>query len=88
MDAAPDSWLPFRTEAEGSRLLTVERTGEAPDLTDDWLRENMKPAEIINYRLAALAATVAGWQMETDHSDEEEQDEVLNEIRKKNESTE
>ena len=66
----------------------LRKAGEAPDLTDDWLRENMKPAEIINYRLAALAATVAGWQMETDHSDEEEQDEVLNEIRKKNESTE
>ena len=61
--------------------------GEAPDLTDDWLRDNMQPSEIIYYRVAALAATTAGWQMETDHSDEEEQDEVLNEIRKKNEST-
>ena len=62
--------------------------GKEPDLTDDWLRDHMQPAEIINYRLAALAAMTAGWQMETDNSDEEEQDEVLNEIRKKNESTE
>lgn len=65
----------------------LRKAGEAPDLTDEWLRDNMKPAEIINYRLAALAATVAGWQMETDNSFEEEQDETLNEIRKKNEST-
>ena len=65
----------------------LKHAGEEPDLTDDWLRDHMRPAEVIQYRLAALAAMAAGWQMETDNSDEEEQDEVLNEIRKKNEST-
>ena len=65
----------------------LRKAGEAADLTDEWLRENMHPAEIINYRMAALAAMTAGWHMETDNSQEEEQDEVLNEIRKKNENT-
>ena len=50
--------------------------------------DNMVPAQIINYRLAAMAALVAGWYMETDNSFEEKQDVVLNEIRKKNENTE
>ena len=68
---------------EGLRL-----TGKEGDLTDDWLRAHMAPAKIIDYRLAALAALVAGWYMETDNSYEEKQDVVLNEIRKKNGNTE
>lgn len=66
----------------------LRKAGQAEDLTDEWLRDNMQPSEIINYRIAALAAMTAGWQMETDNSAEEEQDVTLNEIRKKNESTE
>ena len=66
----------------------LKAAGETPDLTDDWLMDNMVPAQIINYRLAAMAALVAGWYMETDNSYEEKQDVVLNEIRKKNENTE
>jgi hypothetical protein len=68
---------------EGLRL-----AGETADLTDDWLKDHIPPAKIIDYRLAALAALVSGWYMETDNSYEEKQDVVLNEIRKKNESTE
>ena len=68
---------------EGLRL-----AGEPADLTDDWIRSHMAPAKIIDYRLGALAALVAGWYMETDNSYEEKQDVVLNEIRKKNGNTE
>ena len=68
---------------EGLRL-----SGEKPDLTEEWLRDHMAPAKIIDYRLAALAGLVSGWYMETDNSYEEKQDVVLNEIRKKNENTE
>ena len=66
----------------------LRKENKTQDLTDDWLRDHMKPADMIQYRMAALAAIAAGWYMETDNSAEEEQDEVLNEIRKKNESTE
>lgn len=66
----------------------LKAAGEAPDLTDEWLIDHMSPAKIMDYRLAAMAALVAGWYMETDNSYEEKQDVVLNEIRKKNESTE
>jgi hypothetical protein len=66
----------------------LRKAGKEADLTDEWLRENMQPSEIINYRMAALAAMTAGWKMETDNSFNEEQDETLNEIRKKNQSTE
>ena len=66
---------------EGLRL-----DGKEPDLTDEWLADHMEPAQTINYKVGALGAMVAGWFMETEDS-EEEQDEVLNEIRKKNGNT-
>lgn len=66
----------------------LKAAGEAADLTDEWLIEHMSPAKIMDYRLAAMAALVAGWYMETDNSYEEKQDVVLNEIRKKNENIE
>ena len=65
----------------------LRKEGKPQDLTDEWLEDNMNPAETIQYKMAALAATVAGWKMETDNSDEEDQDLVLNELRKKNENT-
>lgn len=66
----------------------LRKAGQDADLTDEWLREHMKPSEIINYRIAALAAMTAGWYMETSEGDGEEKDLTLIEIRKKNESTE
>ena len=65
----------------------LKHAGLEPDLTEDWLLDNMVPAQILSYRMAAMAALVAGWHMETDNSFEEKQDVVLNEIRKKNGNT-
>ena len=62
--------------------------GKEPDLTAEWLEEQMRPAYTTDYRIAALGALVAGWYMETDNSYEKKQDVVLNEIRKKNGRTE
>lgn len=67
---------------EGLRL-----AGEKPDLTEDWLLDNMEPVHEKGYRFFVLGALIDGWKMETDNSDEVEQDETLNEIRKKNENT-
>ena len=68
---------------EGLRL-----AGEKPDLTDDWIIDHMLPGYTMSYRIAAMSAVTAGWFMENDNSYNEEQDVTLNEIRKKNESTE
>ena len=67
---------------EGLRL-----AGEKPDLTEDWILDNMKPGYTMSYRIAAMSAVTAGWFMESDNSYNEEQDVTLNEIRKKNGNT-
>ena len=64
---------------EGLRL-----AGETPDLTDEYLLDHIGMNELILYRVGALAAVAKGMLMETDHTDEEKQDVVLNEILKKN----
>lgn len=64
---------------EGLRL-----AGETPDLTDEYLTDHISMSEIMLYRVGALAAVSKGMMMETDHTDEEKQDVVLNEILKKN----
>lgn len=61
--------------------------GEPADITDEWLVDHMQPGFMTGYRIAAMAAVTAGWFMETDDSFNTEQDVTLNEIRKKNEST-
>lgn len=68
---------------EGLRM-----AGQEPDLTEDWLLDRMSPGEMIGYRTAVVGAMINGYFMETDNSYEEEQDVTLNEIRKKNGSTE
>lgn len=61
--------------------------GETGDLTDDWITDHIAIAYIRTYKVALLGAIMAGWFMETDNSWNEKQDEVLNEINKKKEST-
>lgn len=61
--------------------------GKPEDITDEWLTDHMQPGYMTGYRIAAMAAVTAGWFMETDNSWNEEQDETLNEIRKKNGNT-
>ena len=79
-----------KTVIEAIRIMGNEglrSAGEKPDLTTEWLMDNMEPVHATGYRMMALGALIAGWHMETDNSAEEEQDVTLNEIRKKNEST-
>lgn len=64
----------------------LKNAGQAADLTDDWLIDHIKPGFTTTYRIAAMAAVTAGWFMESDQ-DEKEQDDVLAEIRKKNGNT-
>lgn len=64
---------------EGLRL-----AGEKPDLTDEYLLDRINPREVLLYRVGVMAAILKGMLMETDHTDEEKQDVVLNEILKKN----
>lgn len=65
----------------------LRRDGKEPDLTEEWLADHMQPGFMLSYRIAAISAITAGWFMETDNSYNEEQDVTLNEIRKKNVST-
>ena len=67
---------------EGLRL-----KGEAPDLTDEELMDKIPAHNILLYRVGVLAAIAKGMFMETDDSEEEKQDVVLNEILKKNTSS-
>lgn len=64
----------------------LKNAGQAADLTDDWLIDHIKPGFTTTYRIAAMAAVTAGWFMESDQG-EKEQDDVLAEIRKKNGNT-
>ena len=65
----------------------LRREGKEPDLTTEWLTDNMKPTQMLNYRIAVMGALIEGWYMETDNGEDEEKDLVLDEIRKKNGNT-
>ena len=65
----------------------LKKAGQAPDLTEDWLIDHIKPGYTTSYRIAAMGAVTAGWFMETDTKDDTEQDDILAEIRKKNGNT-
>lgn len=66
----------------------LRQDGQEPDVTDEWLMDHMQPVYTQTYRVAAIGAVAKGWFMETDNSYNEEQDETLIELRKKNERTE
>lgn len=67
---------------EGLRL-----NGKEADLTDEWLTGHIVPANMTAYRIALMGAMTKGWFMETEEVSEAEQDDILAEIRKKNENT-
>ena len=52
-----------------------------PDLTDDWVLNNMQPRRIMEYQAAVMAAINAGMSMES--TEEKERDLVLEEIERK-----
>ena len=61
----------------------LKDAGEADDLTDDWLLDNMDPNKMKSYQIAVLAAFTGGWKMETE--EDKEHDLVLEEIERKKE---
>lgn len=61
----------------------LKDAGEEPDLTDDWLLDNMDPNKMKTYQIAVLAAFTGGWKMETE--EDKEHDLVLEEIERKKE---
>jgi len=65
----------------------LRKAGLEPDLTDDWIIDNLAMKDLFACRVAAMTAVMKGWYMETDNSAEEEQDVTLIEIRKKNGNT-
>lgn len=65
----------------------LEKAGEKPDLTDDWLMDHVSMKDLLAYKIAILGVLTAGWYMETDNSSETEVDLGLAEIRKKNGNT-
>ena len=67
---------------EGLRL-----NGKEADLTDEWLTGHIVPVNMTAYRIALMGAMTKGWFMETEEVSEAEQDDILAEIRKKNENT-
>lgn len=66
----------------------LKAAGKEPDLEEEWLIDHIQPGYITSYRIALLGAVTAGWFMETEVGHEEEQDDILAEIRKKNGNTE
>ena len=65
----------------------LERAGEQPDLTEEWLTDHIIPMHMTLYRMAVIGAMTKGWYMENEEDSREEQDDILAEIRKKNGST-
>ena len=59
----------------------LKEDGLEPDLTDDWLLDNMAPNQVKSYQIAILSAFTGGWKMETE--EEKEHDVVLEEIERK-----
>ena len=63
----------------------LQAAGEQPDLTEEWLRENMEPQNIMLYQLAAIACMSKAEESEAVQEENEntERDLVLEEINRK-----
>lgn len=61
----------------------LKADGKTPDLTDDWLLDNMEPRRMQSYQMAVLSVFTEGWKMETE--EEKEHDLTLEEIERKKE---
>lgn len=66
----------------------LKAAGEAPDLTDEWLGENMQPTALLAYQVGVLAVMTEEGRSEADEErkETEERDLVLEEIQKKKEA--
>lgn len=65
----------------------LKAAGEIPDLTDEWLMENMDPHKLMQYQLAVLACMSDDSKSEAaqEESEEKDRDLVLEEIEQKKE---
>ena len=63
----------------------LAKAGEKPDLTDEWIGENMKPFQLAVYQQALLACIAEAGQSEAEREENEdkERDLVLEEINRK-----
>lgn len=59
----------------------LKEAGQAADLTDGWLLDNMDTQKIKAYQIAVLGAFTGGWKMESEN--DQERDLVLEEIERK-----
>ena len=65
----------------------LKHEGKEPDLTDEWLGENMEPKNVMGYQIAVLAVMTAEGKSEAEQEENEnkERDLVLEQIQKKKE---
>ena len=63
----------------------LKKAGQEPDLTDEWLRENMDPHALLAYQVAVIGCLTRDGESEaiTEENEEKERDEVLEEIQAK-----
>ena len=63
----------------------LKAAGEKPDLTDDWLRENMEPHALMAYQAAIIGCLTKESESQAvkEENEEKERDEVLEEIQQK-----
>lgn len=63
----------------------LKHAGEEPDLTDDWLKENMEPHALLAYQVAVIACLSKESESEAqaEESEDKERDLVLEEINAK-----
>ena len=65
----------------------LKHAGEEPDLTEDWLRENMEPHALMAYQIGILACLTEETKSEAakEEGESKERDLVLEEIQEKKE---
>ena len=65
----------------------LKKAGKEPDLTDEWLEENMNPLKLLNYQTAVVTtiSREGSSEAEAEREENEERDLVLEEIQKKKE---
>ena len=62
----------------------LELDGQSRDLTDEWLKKNIRPAQMLDIKVAVITEIDKGMRLETvEHKENEERDLVLEEINKK-----
>jgi hypothetical protein len=62
----------------------LELDGQPKDLTDEWLKKNIRPGQMLDIKVAVITEIDKGMRLETvEHKENEERDLVLEEINKK-----